>query len=369
MASVNVRKLHGGEPAKFLGHYSRWDGREDVEYENGNIRPELSWANTEKSFVGMDESETSKQTYERLKARVKELDRIRPPKRYRKDRVTMIALEIPAPEGLPPEKEEKFFSIAYQELARWCGSAENVSKLYIHRDEKHDYVDPVTGRIQQSRVHAHAIGIPWTQLYGVNAKNACTKERFRELQQAIHGRCEKELGIQFMDGTGSKSRADMEQLKTASAKASIALERQAKEQARQAQKELEDAVKALERAKAEKSALQEERSRMEQSISDCDRRAQAAYDRMIAVLRDEQYLQEHSTMVELLKEYYPDTWKNLEADFFDRAVDTDTVGQEPSDSLRELDRRAAAARNDGRAPEMDDIYAGKAAKDGRNSER
>ena len=71
----------------------------------------------------------------RLKQRIEHLDKIHPPKRVRKDRVTTVSFEIPTPDNLKPEDESKFFSIAYSEIARTCGGMKNVTNGYVHNDE------------------------------------------------------------------------------------------------------------------------------------------------------------------------------------------------------------------------------------------
>ena len=75
MASADIKKLHGAEAYKVLGHDARWDNREEVDYTNTNINPELADKNEVLRFKGM-ERETSKQTYQRLQKRIEELETI-----------------------------------------------------------------------------------------------------------------------------------------------------------------------------------------------------------------------------------------------------------------------------------------------------
>lgn len=252
MASANVMKLRGGAAAAILAHDHRHDGR-DVEYENEHIDKSLSGRNSVRYWRGVHDPEmTAQGEYQRLQDRVAEIDRKEPPKRIRKDRVTMVGFEVPAPEGLPPEQEGRFFSIAYKAFAKMCGGPQNVSTLRIHRDEVHDYLDPVTKDVKTSRVHAHCVGIPYVPGKGVNCKSWMTRAALRDLQADIDRQCRAELGIAFMDGSRQRSRGTVEDLKRYSAQAVTAQERhiadldvQAAESTQTAQKAAKEAQEAL----------------------------------------------------------------------------------------------------------------------------
>ena len=224
MASANVMKLRGGAAAAILAHNHRHDGR-DVEYENEHIDKSLSGRNSVRYWKGVHDPEmTAQGEYQRLRDRVAEIDRKEPPKRIRKDRVTMVGFEVPVPEGLPPEQESRFFSIAYKAFAKMCGGTQNVSTLRIHRDEVHDYLDPVTKDVKTSRVHAHCVGIPYVPGKGVNCKSWMTRAALRDLQADIDRQCRSELGVAFMDGSRQRSRGTVEDLKRCSAQAVTAQE-------------------------------------------------------------------------------------------------------------------------------------------------
>ena len=255
MASVNVMKLHGSEAASILAHNHRHDGK-DIQYRNEHIDKSKTASNSYRYFKGQDPAATSKDEYTRLKARVEEIDKAEPPKRIRKDRVTMCAFEIPAPAGLPAEKEEKFFSLAYREIARMCGGAENVSTLRIHRDEVHEYTDPLTKERKTSRVHAHVVGIPYVKGKGVNCKQFMTRQALRDLQRRIDDKCRQNLNIAFMDGSRQRSRGTVEDLKLASAKA-------------------EDELALAERITSQKAQIAEQEARLEELRQDT---AKAALD-------------------------------------------------------------------------------------------
>ena len=218
MASINIRKLHGGEAAAILAHNHRHDGREGVEYRNEHIDPARTHLNSVLMPRGVGR-ETAAQELARLRARVAAIDAAEPPKRIRKDRVTLVSVEIPAPAGLPPEQEKKFFKEAAAEVAKFCGGIQNCGSIRIHRDEVHDYLDPVTRERRTSRVHAHMLCIPYMPGRGVNCKSFMSRERLREIQKAIDARCRRVLGIPFLDGSRQKSRGTVEDLKIATARA------------------------------------------------------------------------------------------------------------------------------------------------------
>ena len=222
MASINIRKLHGGEAAAILNHTHRHDGRPGVEYGNEHIDPKRTHLNSVLHWQGAPVRETAAEELVRLRARVAEIDRAEPPARIRKDRVTLVSVEIPAPNfPLTREEEIKFFKKAYSEVARFCGGAQNCGSIQIHRDEVHDYIDPVTKETKTSRVHAHMLCIPYVQGKGVNCKTFMSRDRLRQIQQAVDGRIRQELGIPYLDGSRQKSRGSVESLKLASAREEV----------------------------------------------------------------------------------------------------------------------------------------------------
>ena len=228
MASVNWKKNKGNEAFVMLRHASRYDDDDDTvsrTYKNRFIDPSRTHLNTRISHS--NKYETGRETYERLKNRVKEIDAVEPPKLVRKDRVTAISFTVTTPENLPPEQEEQFFSIVYDHLTELAGGAENISPLYIHRDETHPYIDvnntgrdsDRTGTIVMSRVHAHCTAVPYVAGRGVNAKNFMTRASMRELNQRIDATCREQLGVPFLTDARQATGRSVEELQDASEKA------------------------------------------------------------------------------------------------------------------------------------------------------
>lgn len=259
MSSINIMKLHGGEAAAILAHNHRHDGRDGVEYSNEHIDPARSNLNSEIRFKGAPRHETAAEELDRLRRRVAEIDAAEPPARVRKDRVTLVSFEVPAPAGLPPEREEEFFRAAFVEIGRFCGGAKNCGRIQIHRDEVHEYTDPVTRERRTSRVHAHCVCIPYVAGRGVNCKSFTSRERLRQIQQAIDSRCRRDFGIPYLDGSRQRSRGSVEDLKIASARVEAEERRLAelKREQEQALDELTSIHATLEGARLEAAKLRD----------------------------------------------------------------------------------------------------------------
>ena len=268
MASINIKKLHGGEAAAILAHTHRHDGRPGVEYGNEHVDASRTHLNSVLHFRGAPAQETSAEELARLKARVAEIDAVEPPARIRKDRVTLVSFEVPVPAGLPPEREAEFFKAAFSEIARFCGGRQNCGTIRIHRDEVHDYLDPVTREKRTSRVHAHCVAIPYVEGRGVNCKAFTSRERLRQIQQAIDSRCRRDLGIPYLDGSRQRSRGSVEDLKLASSRAERE-ERYLAELRRdcqEAQDELITAQQGLMNLQERTEALRASQRRLEASV-------------------------------------------------------------------------------------------------------
>lgn len=257
MASINILKLHGGEAAAVLNHNHRHDGREGVVYGNEHINPERTHLNSVLHWRGAPAQETAAEELARLRRRVEEIDKTEPPTRIRKDRVTLVSVEIPVPEYLLPEEETKFFKKAYSEIAKFCGGSQNCGSIQIHRDEVHSYIDPVTKETKTSRVHAHMLCIPYVAGKGVNCKTFMSRDRLRQIQQAVDSRIRQDLGIPYLDGSRQKSRGTVESLKIASAREEIC----------KAYEELSEAEQQLKRTQIRVSDLKAEESRLEASTA------------------------------------------------------------------------------------------------------
>lgn len=196
MASVSWSKNKKGELDKNLAHASRHDKKKNVDYDNPDIDPTKYGENY--SIGGSWNRWRDERN--RLLAQVRKLDELHPPKRVRQDRVTSISYVISLPKGLIGSgKEKEFFDMAYNELAEFSGGKENLTTGYVHADEIHDYYDPIKREEVQSRQHLHVSGIPWTEEFGVNAKNFQTRSRMKELNDRINDKCLELFQTPFYD--------------------------------------------------------------------------------------------------------------------------------------------------------------------------
>jgi len=327
MASADLKKLHGGAASHTRNHIYRHDGK-DVEYKNEHIDKSKTHLNTEMRFPEHEGIVLSDDEDRFLRARVSEIDKKEPPIRVRKDRVTFVAFEAPVPDGTDTkEKEEAFFKIFYEEVARMCGGPQNVGVLKIHRDEIHPYIDPVTLDEKMSRVHAHCIGIPYVRGKGINCKMFMSKGNLRSLQNALDTRCREELGVSYLsrDEHAVLRGRRVEDIKIASAKASRDLAEKIitqesrlaeldasieiarndaqkyREEAQQAKQERDDAEKAIQRAQQELITVQMKLEEIHRLLSEAEN---MSFDDRVSLLRF------RDRMLALQKRY-PEHWEAM----------------------------------------------------------
>lgn len=204
-----------------------------------------------------------------IRETIAKIDKMRPPKRIKRDRKTVVELCVPAPrEGTSQEDALRFFQAVYDELGATghhvCGGA-------VHGDEVHDYIDPNDKRIHRSRLHMHVLLVPETDR-GVNMKSWLTKSRFRELNALCDRVCERELGHPYQDGSGRRSRGTVEALK----------EKSGAEMMRAA-----EAVRnELPHLEASRDALRAQEAQSRQDAADAAREAQETRERAQAELRE-----------------------------------------------------------------------------------
>jgi len=257
MASVTVQKWTttaacGGQ----VNHLYRTQKN----YGNKDIRPELE--NENLYLLTALESRTA------IRDVIAAIDKENPPKRVRADRKTVAELCVPAPRAeMNREDALRFLQAACEELA----AREDMCLVgaAIHSDEVHIYLDPDSQTHTESRVHLHMLVVPNVPGKGCNMKLWLTKNKYRELNATLDHVCIRELGYPYQNGTGAKSRGDVEHMKIASQQAEadklrqeisqldmIRQERQ-RDAARAAQNAT-DANQRLEKAQAQEKALRDE---------------------------------------------------------------------------------------------------------------
>lgn len=207
---------------------------------------------------------TAEDARTRIRETIAQVDAATPPKRVRADRKTIAELCIPAPRaGMSDQDARRFLTAACVELMQVTSM--HVVGIGLHGDEVHEYVDPDNKSRVQSRLHVHVLVVPDVPGRGCNMKSWLTKSRYRELNQLLDRVCERELGYSYQDGSGQRSRGDVERMKQRSLQAEAAkltakidtMRQEAarldtiRQQARlDAARAAQEADKAVERAKA-----------------------------------------------------------------------------------------------------------------------
>lgn len=222
---------------------------------------------------------TAEDARTRIRETIAQVDAATPPKRVRADRKTIAELCIPAPRaGMSDQDARRFLTAACVELMQVTSM--HVVGIGLHGDEVHEYVDPDSKSRVQSRLHVHVLVVPDVPGRGCNMKSWLTKSRYRELNQLLDRVCERELGYSYQDGSGQRSRGDVERMKQRSLQAEAAeltakidtMRQEAarldtiRQQARlDAARAAQEADKAVERAKAAELAQRQSEAAQRQS--------------------------------------------------------------------------------------------------------
>lgn len=164
---------------------------------------------------------TAEDARTRIRETIAQVDAATPPKRVRADRKTIAELCIPAPRaGMSDQDARRFLTAACVELMQVTNM--HVVGIGLHGDEVHEYVDPDSKSRVQSRLHVHVLVVPDVPGRGCNMKSWLTKSRYKELNQLLDRVCERELGYSYQDGSGQRSRGDVERMKQRSLQAEAA---------------------------------------------------------------------------------------------------------------------------------------------------
>lgn len=210
MASADWQKIKSRQQVKAILRHNCKDTREQTkEHSNPHLRPELTATNT-----GL--WDTYAEAAKRYDDRWAEVNG---DKTVRKDAVVGLGFSIPAPDALPEEQEDKWFVKVLDIMVTRYGY-ENIASFAVHRDERHEYIDPDTHERKMSRTHAQGILFP--EAGGTMcAKKIMTKGRMAELNRAIDDMSRTEFGVSFLTGKGTKSRGSVEEMKAKSLQAEI----------------------------------------------------------------------------------------------------------------------------------------------------
>lgn len=209
MASANFQKYKTVAEAKAKMMHDATDTR--LEHEHGNQE-------IDKSKTHLNQSCDYADMCELYDNRIAELDSTTN-KNKRKDRITLIGLEIPVPENLPRDKYNAWFTSVDALIIAHYGE-ENVLPAAVHYDEEHEYFHPEKKATVMSRVHGHWAVVPEKD-GGLNAKWATGRYNMISINNEIHEMTKRDYGIDFMDGTKRKSNKSVTALKNASKTAEL----------------------------------------------------------------------------------------------------------------------------------------------------
>ena len=214
MASVDWQKATTQKAGRMKSHNGK-EERVNGNHSNKDIDKSKSHLNI---YIGGDDYAPM---LEKVKARIKEVDKEHPPKRDMGDRrITCILLETPVPQEITEQgKAEEFLRKAHKVLEDFFG-AENVGGTVGHFDEQHWYTDK-DGKERLSLVHGHSViaaYAEWTDKKtgelrkGINGKNCETKARLKALNKAMDEMCRREYGISY-NTAETPERKSVERLK------------------------------------------------------------------------------------------------------------------------------------------------------------
>ena len=215
MASTDWEKCKSRATAKAVLRHCATDERLKNEHSNKDINKALTFRNVE--LVGGRTYEESCAAYEQRIAEIDTAAAARGAKKPRKDRVELLFLNIPAPDGMTDKDYKPFFSDVLGMFQQRYGK-DNTISAYVHFDEVHDYIDPATGKTRRSRPHMHLALVP--EIDGrMCAKEVCCLKSFNWANNSIERLSRDKYGLEYQDGSKKKSLDTVEALKNKSLKA------------------------------------------------------------------------------------------------------------------------------------------------------
>lgn len=206
MASCDWQKIKTAGEAKAILRHSTEDTRRTDKHSNKDIDQSRTPLNI--SIGAMTSYSEACESYDE---RIAELD-AQPGANRRKDRVTMVGLVIPAPDGMDDGTAMQWLSDAYDIVAEEMGD-QNMIGGSIQFDERHEYRDAKTGELRMSRAHLHAYAIP--EVDGkLNARKVTTRANMVRMNNRLEAMTkERYPGYTWLTGEGRKSRESVEELK------------------------------------------------------------------------------------------------------------------------------------------------------------
>lgn len=157
---------------------------------------------------------TWKEIVNRCSSKVKELDKLHPPRKNVQGRKTVYDFVIWSPNEI--KDQEKFFKRFMEEYNK--AFPDSLMGAQVHNDEQHWYIDPLTKIERLSMKHLHGFGVANDKEKGCNMKAFMNREWFNKVNQ-ICKEVAKEQGVEYHTGEGHHTSRSMEQMKWESNKA------------------------------------------------------------------------------------------------------------------------------------------------------
>lgn len=210
MASVSWKKCkHGTGEATAMMRHAATDERLKHEHANKQIDKTQTWQNFQIPIYG-NPLEDFSFLDQKMKMELTRLDNLQNANK-RKDRVEMIAMTIPFPEGICRYDNAREWASNIYDLMKERGF--HMTYFYAHFDEVHSYYDPLKKEMISSRPHLHVGVIPEIN-DRLNAKKFTSKKNIISLNDAIEKMTKQHFpNRNFMTGEKRKSRGTVEELK------------------------------------------------------------------------------------------------------------------------------------------------------------
>lgn len=225
MASVDWLKATTQKAGAMIKH----NGKEE-RIKNNHSNTDIDTSKSHLNFyIGADDYAPM---LEKVKARIKEVDELYPPKRnLGAKRITCIMLETPVPQAIEEQGRAKEFLEETHKVIEDFFGAENVGGTVCHFDEQHKYPNKDC-KEQKSLIHAHTLCCAyaeWTEKKknkqtgeittierkGINGKNCETLARLHALNDKMQEMCLERFGVSFNTGE-TPQRKSVERLKNES---------------------------------------------------------------------------------------------------------------------------------------------------------
>lgn len=196
MASVNVQKFKKGEAKKLFRHDAQ-----DTRLKDGHSNPHIDKKQTSQNLG----TTTYEQACKAFDKRIAQLDAM-PGANKRSDRVELLGVEIPVPNGISQDKKTltNFAKLATTKMHKIFGT-KNFVGGWLHIDEIHEYVDRDTKEKRTSLPHLHLYYVP-EKSDKLCAKKVTTKSNLQKVQRVMDELCRKEFNAEFLTGEKAKNR-------------------------------------------------------------------------------------------------------------------------------------------------------------------